>query len=332
MRFYVPLILALLLSSPIYAKGGAPQSEPGWSGFVLAGGRYIDYQSNFFAGHDSQTQISDFSAAPRQNGFGPQFNFDLRYTLAQSQTQFFLGNLIQDAVRFDFTQHVGVRQPIASKGTLAASFIFNAMPLEQWQDPFALNVDRQSTDVTSRGGRLAWDGIWGSGFNASMTTRKVKVEQERSAVQFDSEHLTQYAQKLDRNGNIHTLNLSYKLPIVKGQTFETGLLYRRGDLKGAAHSYQSYGLLLTHSLRNPQWSLISNVYVGQSDYDEANPLFGLNADCDEFAFTSTFMWHRLFNLTPLSASFSAGYAKANSLISFYDSQSLLFSAGLLYNF
>ena len=48
--------------------------------------------------------------------------------------------------------------------------------------------------------------------------------------------------------------------------------------------------------------------------------------------TGTFFWHRLFGIAPLSATFTAGYAKSDSDINFYDSESVMFNTGLLYNF
>jgi len=88
-------------------------------------------------------------------------------------------------------------------------------------------------------------------------------------------------------------------------------------------------------MRASQWSFVSNAYLGQTKYDEANPIpdFGnKKADSDEFALTGTFFWHRLFGIAPLSATFTAGYAKSDSDINFYDSESVMFNTGLLYNF
>ncbi|WP_235689115.1 DUF2860 family protein, partial [Aeromonas veronii] len=138
--------------------------------------------------------------------------------------------------------------------------------------------------------------------------------------------------KLDRNGKIHALDLSYKWQLAPGQMLEPAFIYRQADLDGSAQSYKSNGLQLTYGMRASQWSFVSNAYLGQTKYDEANPIFGQNADSDEFALTGTFFWHRLFGIAPLSATFTAGYAKSDSDIGFYDSESMVFNTGLLYNF
>ncbi len=259
-------------------------------------------------------------------------NADIRYTFADTRTQIFLGNLIQDAIRFDFTQQLGLRQELGDKGIVGGSLVFSAMPTEQWSDPFAVGVARSSTDINSTGVRASWDNIWGSNFNGSLTTRNIDVDEERSGQQYDAIHHTNYASALDRNGKIHALELSYQWRFSGGHVIEPALIYRDADLDGRAQRYKQSGMQLTYAKRGAQWSFVSNLYLGQSNYDEANPLFGQYADADEFAANAIFFWHNLFGVSALSATASAAYGKSSSDISFYDSQATRFSTGLLYNF
>ena len=75
------------------------------------------------------------SARLTASGLTPLLNADIRYTFADTRTQIFLGNLILDAVRFDFTQQLGLRQEMGDKGIVATSLVFNVMPVELWSDP-----------------------------------------------------------------------------------------------------------------------------------------------------------------------------------------------------
>ena len=244
----------------------------------------------------------------------------------------FLGNLIQDAVRFDFTQQLGLRQEMGDKGIVATSLVFNAMPVELWSDPFATGVDRSATDVKSKGVRFAWDKIWGSNFYGTLTTREVDLDEERSGQQYDQTHGTQYAAMLDRNGKVHDMALSYQFHFGGNQLLEPAILYKQARLDGSAESFDNTGLQLTYAKRGPQWSIVSNLYAGKRKYDEANPLFGQRADADEFAINGTFFWHNLFGVKALAATFTAAYSGADSDIDFYDTQATRFSTGLLYNF
>ncbi len=328
MRKMTLLGLTFLAANNAYAGLGELPKESGWSGFVLGGVNTYNYKSNFYSGDDSNAQIGSLSGADSTSSVNPLLNADIRYTFADTRTQVFLGNLIQDAVRFDFTQQLGIRQEMSNKGIVAGSVVFNAMPIEQWSDPFAVGVDRQSTDIKSKGVRFAWDKIWGSNFYGSLTTRNIEVDEERSGSQFDAAT----AAKLDRNGKIHAMELSYQWHFAPGYLLEPGFIFRQADLDGSAQSYESNGMQLTFAKRASQWSIVSNLYLGKTKYDEANPIFNQNADSDEFAVNGTFFWHQLFGIAPLSATFTASYAKSDSAIRFYDTESVGFGTGLLYNF
>ena len=332
MRNTTLLGLGLLVANSAYADLGEIPKESGWSGFLLGGVNVINYESNFYSGDDENRSLSGLGRAESSSAVTPLLNADIRYTFADTRTQVFLGNLIQDAIRFDFTQQLGIRQEMSDKGIVAGSVVFNAMPTEQWSDPFDTKHDRQSTDIKSKGVRFAWDNIWGSNFFGSLTTRNIEVDNEQSGQQYDKDNQTNYAAKLDRNGKIHAFDFSYQWQLAPGQVLEPAFIYRQADLDGEAHSYQSNGLQLTYSKRASQWSFVSNAYLGQTKYDEANPIFGQNADSNELSLSGTFFWHRLFGIAPLSATFTAGYTKSDSDIDFYDSEAMVFNTGLLYNF
>ncbi|MGL5489138.1 MAG: DUF2860 family protein, partial [Shewanella sp.] len=151
MRNTTLLGLGLLITSNAYANLGDIPKESGWSGFLLGGVNTLNYKSNFYSGDDSKEHIDSLGNADSTSTVTPLLNADIRYTFADTRTQVFLGNLIQDAIRFDFTQQLGIRQEMSDKGIVAGSVVFNAMPIEQWSDPFAIGVTRQSTDIKSKG-------------------------------------------------------------------------------------------------------------------------------------------------------------------------------------
>lgn len=332
MRTPVLLSLGLLVVNAAHADLGAIPSTSGWSGFLLGGVTVSSHESNFYAGGDSHSRIDSLGAPDSESGLSALINADIRYTFADTRTQLFLGNLIQDALRFDFTQQLGIRQEMGDKGIVAGSLVFNAMPVELWSDPFATGVDRGSTDAKSKGVRFAWDRIWGSNFNGSLTTRERDLDEEQSGQQYDLRHGTHYAPMLDRNGKIHDMELSYQWHFGDGQLLEPALLYKQARLDGSAESFDSKGLQLTYAKRGPQWSFVSNAYLGKREYDEANPLFGQRADADELALTGTFFWHRLLGVKDLSGTLTLVYSQADSDIDFYDTRTSTLSTGLLYNF
>lgn len=332
MRTLILLSIGLLTANAANADLGEIPQQSGWSGFLQGGVNAVSYASNLYADDSHPSLINDFSSPESERSLTPLFNADIRYTFADTRTQLFLGNFIQDAVRFDFTQQLGLRQEIGDKGVVATALLFNMTPVEQWSDPFAVDVSRSATDVKSKGVRFAWDKIWGSHVYASMTRRNMTLDEERSGQQYDQQHDTHYASMLDRNGTVHDMMLAYQFHFGQNQLLEPALLYQNARLDGRAERYQNTGMRLTYAKRTHQWTFVSNLYTGNRQYEEANPLFGQPADASEVAINGTFFWHNLFGVQALSASVTAGYAKANSDIDFYDSHASRVSTGLLYHF
>ncbi|MGY3858852.1 DUF2860 family protein [Aeromonas intestinalis] len=332
MRTLSLLSLTLLVANAAHADLGAIPKESGWSGFLLGGVTVSSHESNFYAGGDSNSRIDNLGTPGSESEFSPLINADIRYTFADTRTQVFLGNLIQDAIRFDFTQQLGIRQEMGDKGIVAGSVVFNVMPVELWSDPYATGVDRSSTDAKSKGVRFAWDKIWGSNFNGSITTREVDLDEEHSGRQYDQRNGTSYAPVLNRNGKVYDMELSYQWHLGDGHVLEPAILYKQAKLDGSAESFKNTGLQLTYAKRGPQWSFVTNGYLGKRDYDEANPIFGQTADADEMALSGTFFWHSLLGVKDLSGVITASYSQADSDIDFYDNKTTSFSTGLLYNF
>ena len=329
MRIGLLLSMGMLVASGVQAEAlGAISEESGFSGSVLAGASVGETKSNFATGSAGSERIDALSAAAQQRHLDPVINGDLRYTFASIGSQLFLGNLIQDAIRGDGTQQFGLRQQLGDKGIVAGSLVFNATPVKVWRDPFAVGVEREQSDVRSRGARLAWDNIWGSAFSGSVTSRDVKVDGESSGEQYGRAVMGM----LDRNGRVNSAEVSYQFRLTDDQFLEPALRYEKADLAGSAESYVSKGLQLTYAKTSPRWSFVSNLYLGKRDYDEANPLFGLRADSRDMAIDATLFWHQLFGIAPLSALLSASYATANSGIDFYDIRATSITTGLLYRF
>ncbi|MFR9719138.1 DUF2860 family protein [Aeromonas diversa] len=326
--------LAALSSQMVLADALTIPAESGVSGFVMGGVTAQQYESNFFKGEKGDSRVDSLTQSPDQHGsLKALIGADLRYTFADTRTQLFLGNLIQDAVRYDMTQQLGVRQQFGDLGIVSLGYVFSALPAETWADPYYLGGERQETDASTRGTRLAWDDIGSSHINAAYTWRRSKVDEERSGQQLVSQgRLTQSeANMLDRNGNLHRLELAYNWDLDAHQALLPTLIYERAALDGQAERSDTTRLQLTYSQRNSQWSVIGNAYGGWRNYDEANPIYGRKADANEWGLNGTVFWHRLFGVDKLSSFVSAAWNGSDSDIDFYDSDMLSLSTGLMYS-
>jgi hypothetical protein len=184
-KVIVLFITIMLLSvGPAFAIEPIPE-ESGFSGYLTLGGGYGYVKSNMIAGNAfgnvGKRTIDSLTDDPESSSSGSvQVNFDLRYTFASTRTQLFVGNAMEDALRYDFATQLGVSQELPGKNLVAASFLFSSIPTEVWEDPYVTNFKRSRTDRTSNGFRVAWDRIFGSELQLQYSYRKIDIDDERS--------------------------------------------------------------------------------------------------------------------------------------------------------
>lgn len=303
----------------------------GFSGFIMGGGGGIDYKSNMFKGpNDDNKHHNGLYNSPESHSLLiPVYGVDFRYTFADTRTQIFFGNLIQDAVRFDFTQQLGIRQQISDKGILSLGYVFPLMPSKTWKNPYSRG-ERDETDTKFGGGRISWDQVWGTSFNVAYTERRFSIDDE-----YSGENLGLSSSErglLNRNGSTHEMAFSYNWLLPHGHLLHPEIVYTKADLDGRAMSYDKTTLQLTYGYNNPQWSIISNFFRSQLKYDETNPIYEKKADGSELGINGTFFWHNFAGITSLNGFISASYSKSDSDIIFYDSYVKSLNTGLLYRF
>ncbi|SFM21792.1 DUF2860 family protein [Marinobacter zhejiangensis] len=306
--------------------------QSGFSGHVMAGAQYLGYESNFYKGPDTDNNLHNgLTNSPDNNTMArPILGGDVRYTFAETRTQVFLGNMIQDAVRFDYAQQLGVRQQIGDRGIVGIGYVFSLQDAETWEDPYQVG-NRTESDVESDGARFSWDQIWGTRFNASYTYRDIDLDNEQSGLSqgLSADEMT----LLDRNGQSHRYNVSYDWVVAPGHVLRPELVYTRADLDGKAVSYDRTRFQVTYGYNSERWSLATNAFYGQTQYDEVNPIFGTDADSDQFGIGSSFFWHNLFGVNHLSGMVLAHYIQSSAdSIAFYDAYAGSLSLGVMYRF
>lgn len=328
-----PLLALALLPTIGHADALGIPKEDGFSGFVFVGAAYSQVDSNTLVGPNKgdSRRIDSLNDMASSDGSSLSLNLDLRYTFAETRTQLYLGNLIQDALRLDFTQQLGVRHEFGDQGIGSIAYVFSGIPTKLWQDPYLTGDRRHTTDRNSNGVRLGWDSIAGSAFDASYTYRKIELDDEHSGDSLTSLTPAQRA-SLDRNGNSQAIDLAYNWRLGQGRVLRPSLTYNRKDADGAAMDYHSLTGQLSYSLMTPNYSLISNLFAGTLRFDEANPVFNRKADADEYGLNINFIWHRLAGVDQLNGALSATYGKSDADVHFFDSELSQFSAGLLYHF
>lgn len=325
------VFIFLFFSGIVKAEIVQIPSEDGFSGFFMAGGGTIKYKSNMFKGPNDNNSINHgLSNAPEShNSSIPIYGIDLRYTFAPARTQLFFGNPIQDALRFDFTQQLGIRHQLSDKTIIAISYVFPLMPNEAWADPYARGK-RDTTEMSSSGFRIGMDKIFGYPFNFSYTARKLNIDEERSG---ESLNLSASEKNLiKRDGYTNEISLSYDLLLEGGQLLHPEVSYMHADMDGDAMSYDKAMIQVSHGYTKNQFSIITNVFEGVLSYDEVNPVFGNKSDAIEKGIKSTLFWRGVGSVKNINLFVSFAYSKSKSDISFYDSYAKTIGVGALYRF
>jgi hypothetical protein len=329
------LVSTLVVTAPAAAIERIPE-ESGFSGFLTLGvaGNWVksNMVAGTFFGDVADKKIdSVFDDPDSKTSVSPLINYDLRYTFAGTRTQLFLGQQILDAVRYDFTNAVGVRQELPDQSIVEAGYLRTTLPTKVWQDPYVEGQSRKKSEREATGFRVGWDHILGSGLNLRYTYQDIDIDDEDSG-QFLGLSAADRS-LLDRNGELNRVEAIYNWKLGDGHTVTPALYYAKNNLDGDAMKQDSYGLQLTYTYRQPkEFTVIANGYLGRSDYDARNPIYGKKQEDDNYGLGVTYFHHGLLGVSDLSGVVGLATYGSDSNIDFYDAQLVRLTLAGLYSF
>lgn len=326
------LVSTAALSAQAYDR--IPQ-ESGFSGFAFIGAGSTSRETNTIAtvgGTEvADERIDSLTDSPDSQSYGKLLlDFGLSYTFADSRTQIFGGTELEDFLTQDSTFGLGVRQGIGGAGNLRASFLAST-PVETWEDPYVVGVDREETDVKSGGMRLGWEHIFGSGLELTYTKRSVEIDDELSGTALG---LTAAQRNLlDREGDLKQIKLGYFWQPASGHTITPSISHIDHDLDGDAMAMDGYQAELNYAYTGLQdWEFVVNLLAGKLESDEDNPIYAESADLDRVGLSLAATYKEPFGLKNWRARGAISYGEEDSNIDFYDSSIRSVTLGMLYNF
>lgn len=335
------LVLLASIVMPLSTAHAAMEipDESGFSGFVNVGLGGLSVKSNVMAetglgivdlGDDTIDGLND--SPDRQNGVLPVFNFEATYTFADSRTQVYVGNLLEDFVRFEMNAAIGVRQQIGDAGLLGANLLESSIPTEVWKDPFLVGEKRKQTDRDSDGYRVQWSNIYGSGLELRYTARDVQIDDERSGL---SQNLTEpELGLLVRDGDHKRFDVRYEYTSEDGRHIVTpGLAYIDHDREGKAVSMDGYGLDLNYIyVYQPRLRFIVNAGYSRLDSDTAHPIYGVKDDATRLGLSLAAFYAQPFDMKGWVLNVAAAAFQDDHEIRFYDTTVRILTVGMLRRF
>lgn len=335
-------VRSCLLSAAIYTATLPVQAatdiarEPGFSGFFRLGVSSASGASNQIAidsGNDTIDSITD--AADSASTVMPSFGLSLTYTFDNLSTELFLGDSIEDFVRFDFATIFGLRHRVDSVGIFEIAGVQTPFAIDVWADPYLAGVERDETERSANGIRLQWGKILRSGFDFRISSRKVLIDDENSgdALVADNIISTPDQRLLDRNGDISRASLIYNWDRGRGQLLSLIASYQDYDLEGRAMAFDGYSLQLSNvSALNPRLRLASNLILGHYQHAAVNPIYGERNDKNLAAVTLTLFLSDLFGARGWIGNATLAYAREDNAIDFYDTTASYLNLGLIRRF
>ena len=332
------MVCGLLFTSiPAFSIEPIPK-ESGFSGFLNLGAAYLNVENNMISGNNfviaTENTIDSIFASPEsKSSIAPIINGEIRYTFAQTRTQLYFGNQLEDFLRFDFATLLGVRQGLPDGSIGGISYVFSGIPTKVWADPYVAFARRIETDRTSNGLRLDWDNPFGTKFGAEFTWKKISIDDEFSGV-FGGLGLTPaQISLLDREGNQYTVEFNYTWEFGGGHYVVPAIAYTKFDLDGDAMANDRYTFQFTYGYKGDKYSVVANGYIGWADYDNISPIYGKRQDDDIYGLALTGFLHQPFGLPKgFSLVGNTGYYRSNSNINFYDAQVIAVGLSLFYRF
>jgi hypothetical protein len=341
-RLLMTLLPLMLAATSLQAAADVPV-ETGWSGHVNVGVGVGQSESNMNAsilsidlGDDTISSIDESPGS--EDIVMPAFQFEVAYTLGDSQTQFYLGNQVADFISFDLETtletHAGVRQQIAGIGIVDFSFAKSSFPTDVWKDPYIAGSPRGDTERTSLGLQLGWSKIMETPLEFEFSAMEIEIDDEESGASLVADGALNAAEQrlLKREGQIYRSTLQYNWEINERHRLVPGIAYLDYDLDGAAMAEDGISLQLKYYYSLNRWRLVSQLFYRDMESDETNPIYDDSRDMETIGAVFTAFYAEPFGLKNWTANATASYTDGDSNIDFYDSSFGLVSVGMLYRF
>jgi len=334
----VLFVAAFVLQTKAWALPQVPE-EIGWRGYVAFGLGYTDVESNTIVGNNfvdlGQSSLGPDGVNQRPPSTNDTFLAiagEVTWTLA-NRNQLFLGTSLEDQVTLDSGVQLGWRKQ-ASSGIYQLSLLASSFPPIVWEDPYNDLTARNETDRDSNGVRFQWDRILGSAFEVQLSVRDIEIDTEAIGTRGFLFLTPGEIQSLDRDGDETKLTISYLYrfgenrnhlfrPLLGGMSF---------DADGKAQEFDNTYVQLTYSYLSAKWIYVTNVAAIQRDYNNSNPVYGVEQDSDTFIVDASILYRLPYDKGRWQLIGNLLWADVDSDIDFHDNKVTRATMLLQYNF
>lgn len=313
------LILLMTFSLTGFAEEQNDENKPDSFSFSVDLG-VLFMQSTSTLDTNGEEEISDNTRkgdAPESVWVLPLF--DLRYSLPDTKTQFFLGTPIEGS---NIALSMGVIQPLPELGIVTFS-VAPSFGMTLWENPYEEDVKREKTPVTMLTTNLKLDKIGFTPFNLHYVHRTVAVENDK---------IGEIDKDLKRSGALQHLELTYDIGLTATSLLTPGISQERGDFEGKSHSYNNTGVKLSYKQQMQRLMFMIEASADRSQFQKEHPLYLKTRDDNRVNIFALLRINKLFDVEALHSNLIVGGGKADSNIDFFDSTDTYLATTIGYSF
>jgi len=308
-------LMALLILLPCLAHAAEKKQNS-----IEAGILFVE-QANSLNTWSSNKRIEDLTSEPKSHSrLLPIALFDLNLRYGEGNFLYLKTPILELESR---GIALGTEYQLSNdRGVLDVSVSFFPFD-EEWKNPFQTGIDRQDTDVTRLGIKLAWKKILNTGLDVDLRAETIDVQDDEIGELFGS---------LRRDGNTYSVSVSYTLRPARSLSLKPELSFRRGDLDGESNSYDGYAASVMLIYAKRRYMLMPRLFYGVRNYDKSHPVFDKKRDDHSWGAILMATYFSPFDLEGYFVRGFLGYAETNSNVTFFDTEGNFAGVTLGYSF
>lgn len=317
--YIIAVVSALIISNPLFAQQDASAEYTNVKKLTVdLGVALVNTASNLDT--QGEAEIEDNTeAGEASNSVLVIPIFDFRYIVAETKTEFFVGTPLDGS---DLSLALGVSQPVEDLGRFTLSFA-PSVGNEVWKNPYLENTEREKTPENQLTTKFNWDRIMNLPLNLTYTHIHTDVEDDEIGALYDD---------LKRDGYTQSTQLTVDIGLSKTSMISPGVLLKKGQIEGAASSYDKAGLSINYKKFDSNYLLILDLSANTATYRDEHPIYNKTRRDKE---VGAFVMLRLLNLLDVENMHSnivVGAGMSDSNLDFFDSNISYLAVTLGYSY
>ena len=270
------------------------------------GGIYFRQANNFST--QSPARINDLNAkAPTESTTRPFALVNLSAKYGKNNRLYLKTDIEQME---DVNIYLGTQIPLTDRGNHLDIAVFTSpFSGEVWKNPYKTGADREETDITRYGIKIALNDVLGTSLNLSLKAKIVNVEDDEIGRMYSN---------LQRDGHVYTVTGEYRFSLTSNLSMTPSLNLERGDFKGESNSFHRYGMALKCRYTSGDMTFMPMLRYAFTTYDETHPIFDKTREDNHYLAALIATYSDPFGFKDFFIRIIGGYGTTESTIIFCD--------------